>query len=121
MPCKTIMNTFFLLLFEQKITDLIANFVEEFINVAQMLSIIGHSYMLPIVEHSGYADHLINPWRLEPNTLRFSLKGNLPYDAELIQPQTNLLRFVLEQPYSRDLVCSMLNLQRQVIYEKACI
>jgi mediator of RNA polymerase II transcription subunit 23 len=65
------------------------------------------------VEHSGYADHLINPWRLEPNTLRFSLKGNLPYDAELTQPQTNLLRFVLEQPYSRDLVCSMLNLQRQ--------
>lgn len=90
--------------------------MEEFINVAQMLTIIGHSYMLPIVEHSGYSgDHSINPWKLEPNNLKFSLRGNLPYDTELLQSQTNLLRFVLEQPYSRDMVCSMLNLQKNVM------
>jgi len=70
--------------------------------------------MLPVVEHSGYADHLINPWKLDPSTLKFSLKGNLPYDRELLEPQTGLLRYVLEQPYSRDMVCSMLGLQKQV-------
>lgn len=70
--------------------------------------------MLPVVEHSGYADHLINPWKLDPNSLKLSLKGNLPYDKCLIDPQTHLLRYVLEQPYSRDMVCSMLGLVKQV-------
>lgn len=83
-------------------------------DTAQMVSIIGHSSMLPVVEHSGYGDHLINPWRLDPNTLKFSLKGKIPYDQSLLEPQTGLLRYVLEQPYSRDMVCSMLGLQKQV-------
>lgn len=78
-----------------------------------MLTLIGHSHMLPVVEHTGYADQLINPWRLDPNTLKFTLKGNLPYDENLVEPQTSLLLFVLAQPYSRDMVCSMLNLQKQ--------
>lgn len=82
-----------------------------------MVSIIGHSKMLPLVEHSGYGDHLVSPWLLDRNTLQFSLKGleTLPYDQELLKPQTNLLRYVLEQPYSRDMVCSMLKLQKQVV------
>ncbi|XP_034947212.1 mediator of RNA polymerase II transcription subunit 23 [Chelonus insularis] len=96
-----------------KLSNLMSNFVESFRPVAQMVSIIGHSKMLPVVEHTGYADHLINPWLLDPSTLKFSLKGNLPYDAELLKPQTELLRYVLEQPYSRDMVCSMLGLQKQ--------
>lgn len=91
---------------------MIANFVESFRDTAQMLTLIGHSSMLPVVEHTGYADHLINPWRLDPNTLKFTLKGNLPYDENLTEPQTSLLRFMLAQPYSRDMVCSMLNLQK---------
>lgn len=70
--------------------------------------------MLPVVEHTGYADHLINPWLLDPNTLKFFLKGNLPYDPDLLKPQTELLRYVLEQPYSRDMVCSMLSFQNKV-------
>lgn len=92
-----------------------ATFIEEFVNLTQMLSIIGHSSMYPISEPSslsGYGDST-NPWRLDPNTLKFSLKGNLPYDTELTQPQIGLLRYVLQQLYSRDMVCSMLNLQRQ--------
>uniref|UniRef100_A0A8D8DB44 Mediator of RNA polymerase II transcription subunit 23 n=4 Tax=Culex pipiens TaxID=7175 RepID=A0A8D8DB44_CULPI len=96
-----------------RIANLIANFIEEFVIVAQMLSIIGNSEKLPIVEHSSYADNLINPWKLDPNTLKLALRGNLPYEPELLQPQKKLLRFVLEQPYSRDMVCSMLNLQKQ--------
>jgi mediator of RNA polymerase II transcription subunit 23 len=98
----------------QKLAHLLSSFVESFRATAQMVSIIGHSRMLPVVEHSGYADHLINPWKLDPSTLKFSLKGNLPYDRELLEPQTGLLRYVLEQPYSRDMVCSMLGLQKQV-------
>ncbi|XP_049544481.1 mediator of RNA polymerase II transcription subunit 23 [Anopheles darlingi] len=96
-----------------RVSNLIANFIEEFVAVAQMLSIIGHSSMLPIVEHSSYADNLIIPWKLDPDTLKLSLRGNLPYDDELLQPQARLLRFVLQQPYSRDMVCSMLNFQKQ--------
>lgn len=78
-----------------------------------MVSIVGHSKMLPVVEHSGYADHL-SPWKLDPGTLKFTLKGILPYDKELLEPQTGLLRYVLEQPYSRDMVCCMLGLVKQV-------
>lgn len=96
-----------------KIAKLTSSFVEDFRNIAQMVSVIGHSSMLPIVEHFGYTDTLINPWRLDPNTLKFSFRGILPYDTELFQPQTGLLRYVLEQPYSKDMVCSMLNLQKQ--------
>lgn len=70
--------------------------------------------MLPVVEHSGYGDHLITPWKLDSNTLKLTLKGNIPYHKQLLQPQTKLLRYVLEQPYSRDMVCSMLSLQKMV-------
>nr|CAD7449452.1 unnamed protein product [Timema bartmani] len=98
---------------ENKLAHLLSSFVESFRSTAQMVSIIGHSLKRPVVEHSGYADHLINPWKLDPATLKFTLKGNLPYDPELLKPQTGLLRYVLEQPYSRDMVCSMLGLQKQ--------
>lgn len=107
-------NCMYFYIIMQKLAHLLSSFVESFRATAQMVSIIGHSRMLPVVEHSGYADHLINPWKLDPSTLKFSLKGNLPYDRELLEPQTGLLRYVLEQPYSRDMVCSMLGLQKQV-------
>jgi len=99
-----------------KISKLMTSFVEEFRKTAQMLTIIGHSSMLPIVDnqHSGYADHFINPWRLDPNTLKFAFRGNLPYDSEFTKPHTTLLRYVLEQPYSRDMISSILNLQKKV-------
>lgn len=111
---KQYIKYFTSILFLQKLAKLLSNFVESFRTTAQMVSIVGHSKMLPVVEHTGYADHLINPWLLDPTTLKFSLKGNLPYDQDLLKPQTELLRYVLEQPYSRDMVCSMLGLQKQV-------
>lgn len=40
-----------------------------------MLTIIGHSEMRPVVEHSGCPELLVNPWKLDPSTLRFALKG----------------------------------------------
>jgi mediator of RNA polymerase II transcription subunit 23 len=96
-----------------KISSLTSNFIEEFVNLAQMLSIIGHSSMYPILEPasaSGYGD--LNPWRLDLNLKFTTLKGNLPYDPELTQPQVGLLRYVLQQLYSKEMVCSMLNLQK---------
>ncbi|XP_012057151.1 PREDICTED: mediator of RNA polymerase II transcription subunit 23 [Atta cephalotes] len=102
-----------------KLAKLLSDFVESFRHTAQMVSIVGHSKMLPVVEHTGYADYLINPWLLDPTTLKFSLKGNLPYDPDLLKPQTELLRYVLEQPYSRDMVCSMLGLQKQ--HKQRCV
>ncbi|CAH2248235.1 jg6980 [Pararge aegeria aegeria] len=102
-----------------KLAKLLTTFVESFKPCAQMVSIIGHSQMLPVVEFSGYSDHLVNPWRLDPATLRFALKGNLPYDEDLLRPQISLLRHVLQQPYSRDMMCSMLGLQKQ--HKQRCI
>lgn len=69
--------------------------------------------MLPIVEHFGYADHLMNSWKLDPNNLKFILKGNLPFEPELLTEQSKLLRHVLEQTYSKDTISIMLNLQKQ--------
>lgn len=102
-----------------KISELTTNFVEDFRNIAQMVSIIGHSHMLPIVEHFGYTESLINPWRLDSTTLKFTLRGILPYDSELSQPQTKLLRYILEQPYSKDMICSMLSIQKQ--HKQRCV
>lgn len=89
------------------------DFVEEFRNTAQMVSIIGHTHMLPIVEPFGYADHMMNSWKLDHNTLKFNFKGSLPYEPELLEEQPHLLRYVLDQPYSREMVSIMLNLQKQ--------
>jgi len=68
--------------------------------------------MRPVVVHTGNADCHGSQWKLDPTTLRLSLKGVLPYDHTLLEPQTGLLRYVLEQPYSRDMVCAMLGLQK---------
>jgi len=88
--------------------------VDSFKPTAQMVTVIGRSRMLPVVEHSGHAGYLIMSWKLDPITLRFVLKGNLPYDKELLKPQDRLLRYILEQPYSRDMACAILGLQKQV-------
>ncbi len=46
------------------------------------------------------------------NTWNFMI--NLLLFQDLHEPQTPLLRYVLEQPYSRDMVCNMLSLNKQV-------
>ncbi|KAG2467837.1 MED23 polymerase, partial [Polypterus senegalus] len=68
--------------------------------------------LLPVVNNSGA---ICNSWKLDPTTLRFPLRGLLPFDKDLFEPQTGLLRYVLEQPYSRDMVCNMLGLNKQII------
>lgn len=96
-----------------RLAAVFSDYVDSFRACTQMVSIIGHAEMRPVVEHSGCPEHLVNPWKLDPVTLRFSLRGLLPYAPELLEKQTGLLRYVLEQPYSRDMVCGMLGLQKQ--------
>ncbi|KAJ8925039.1 hypothetical protein NQ315_001210 [Exocentrus adspersus] len=96
-----------------RMAALFSDYVASFRACAQMVSIIGQAEMRPVVEHSGCHEHLVSHWKLDPLTLRFSLKGTLPYDPELLEKQTGLLRYVLEQPYSRDMVCGMLELNKQ--------
>lgn len=96
-----------------RLASLFSDYIDSFRTCAQMVSVVGQAEMRPVVEHSGCPEHLVNPWKLDPSTLRFSIKGTLPYSPELLDKQTGLLRYVLEQPYSRDMVCGMLGLQKQ--------
>ncbi|KFM78816.1 Mediator of RNA polymerase II transcription subunit 23, partial [Stegodyphus mimosarum] len=105
-----------------KFSKLISSFVDSFRPTAQMVSVsvfmeiagddtaYGKSKLLPVVGHSAT---LGNVWKLDPVTAKSPLRGLLPYNKELLEPQTSLLRYVLEQPYSRDMVCSMLGLSKQ--------
>ncbi|KAM6324077.1 mediator of RNA polymerase II transcription subunit 23 isoform 7-T7 [Aegotheles albertisi] len=90
--------------------NLVSDFVDTFRPTARINSICGRCTLLPVVNNSGA---MCNSWKLDPTTLRFPLKGLLPYDKDLFEPQTALLRYVLEQPYSRDMVCNMLGLNKQ--------
>ncbi|XP_076872671.1 mediator of RNA polymerase II transcription subunit 23 isoform X1 [Brachyhypopomus gauderio] len=92
--------------------SLISDFVDSFRPTARLNSICGRCSLLPVVNNSGA---ICNSWKLDPATLRFPLKGMLPYDKDLFDPQTGLLRYVLEQPYSRDMVCNMLGLNKQTL------
>nr|CAI5826621.1 unnamed protein product [Callosobruchus analis] len=96
-----------------RLSDLFSDYVDSFRACAQMVSIVGQNEMRPVVEHSGCPDHPVNPWKLDPQTLKFSVKGILPFEPEHQEKQTGLLRYVLEQPYSRDMVCGMLGLNKQ--------
>ncbi|KAK7100374.1 mediator of RNA polymerase II transcription subunit 23-like isoform X2 [Littorina saxatilis] len=84
--------------------------VNSFRPSAQIVSIAGRSRLLPVVGHSMAVS---NVWRLNSTSLSFQLSGPLPYDQELLEPQYGLLRYVLEQTYSRELVCTMLGLNKQ--------
>eukprot|EP00794_Sanderia_malayensis_P004577 gene4577-5179_t len=85
-------------------------FVDSFKPLAQMVTITGRSSLLPIVGHSSAS---ATAWKLEPSTLKFVLKGPLPYSKEIVEPQRDLVQYTLAQPYSRDLVCNMLGLNKQ--------
>uniref|UniRef100_A0A8C5NER4 Mediator of RNA polymerase II transcription subunit 23 n=1 Tax=Gouania willdenowi TaxID=441366 RepID=A0A8C5NER4_GOUWI len=92
--------------------NLISEFVDSFRPTARINSICGRCSLLPVVNNSGA---ICNSWKLDPTTLHFPLKGMLPFDKDLFEPQTGLLRYVLEQPYSREMVCNMLGLNKQTL------
>ncbi|KAK2720548.1 hypothetical protein QYM36_004432, partial [Artemia franciscana] len=85
--------------------------IDSFRPLAQMLSVIGRPSLLPIIDHSLQVGQYA--WKMEHGTMKFCLKGNLPYDKEYTAAQTNLIKYVLKQPYSRGTVLIMLDLQKQ--------
>ena len=73
--------------------------------------------MRPVVEQNGKA-HAISSWKMDPHSLKFLLKQTLtyekvlPFSKSLCEPQTSLLKYILKQPYSKDLVNSVLGVQK---------
>ncbi|KAJ7387812.1 Mediator of RNA polymerase II transcription subunit 23 [Desmophyllum pertusum] len=94
------------------IAKLLSDFIESFRPLARMVSVIGRPSLLPVIGHPG---SFVSVWKLDPNTLSFPLKGLLPYDKDLLEPQTKLLQYVIAQPYSRDVICTMLGLNKQTV------
>ncbi|XP_022708569.1 mediator of RNA polymerase II transcription subunit 23-like isoform X1 [Varroa jacobsoni] len=106
-----------------KIARLVSSFVDSFRPVAQLVTIVGRSRLVPVVGHSAASGY---SWQIDRVYARFSLKGQLPYSPEATRSQTNLLRYVLAQPYSREMVCAMLGLNKQqkqrcIVLEKQLI
>lgn len=93
-----------------KLGEVLAEFIQSFRLTAHMVSIAGRQHLLPVVGHSN-SNHV---WRLTATNLRFTVSGALPYDKDMLEPQKGLLCYVLEQPYSREMVCNMLGLTKQV-------
>ncbi|XP_063877362.1 mediator of RNA polymerase II transcription subunit 23-like [Scylla paramamosain] len=96
-----------------KLASLLTDFVDKFRRAAQMLSIVARPKLRPIVEHTGHNSPSINSWKLDSLTLKFQLKGALPYSPELMEPQPGLLRYILQQPYSREMVCTVIDIQKK--------
>ncbi|KAG8190668.1 hypothetical protein JTE90_001277 [Oedothorax gibbosus] len=102
-----------------KFSRLISSFIESFTPTAQLVSISAFmvvkgdetmSKLLPVVGHSSTMG---NVWKLDHDSGKPPLKGLLPYNEKMFEPQTDLLRYVLQQSYSRELVCNMLGFNKQ--------
>lgn len=108
-----------------RISRLLTDFVENFQRVAQLLSIVNRTKLRPIVEHSGHSGWSITSWKLDVATLKFGLKGALPYASDLLSPQPALLSHVLRQPYSKEMVYAMFDMtkkkQRCLVLEEQLI
>lgn len=63
---------------------------------------------------TGQNSPSINSWKLDSLTLKFQLKGALPYSPELLEAQPGLLRYILKQPYSREMVYAVIDIQKKV-------
>ncbi|KAG9510935.1 Mediator of RNA polymerase II transcription subunit 23, partial [Fragariocoptes setiger] len=91
-----------------KFAELFYRFIESFRPTAQIVSIVNRSKLLPVV---GYSSTLgCHSWRLDSISAKFQLRGLLPYKDRLKEPQVDQLRYMLEQPYSRDMICTILAL-----------
>ena len=99
------------------LVPLVSNFLNSFRPPAQMVSSVLRHRMRPVVEQNGKA-HAVSSWKMDPHSLKFLLKQNLTYEKvlpfakNLCEPQTALLRYILKQPYSKDLVISVLGVQK---------
>lgn len=58
-------------------------------SVSVCVCVSGRCSLLPVVNNSGA---ICNSWKLDPSTLRFPLRGMLPYDKVLLTPLTASLQ-----------------------------
>jgi len=99
------------------LVSLVSNFLNSFRPAAAMVSCTNKWRLVPVVEQLGRA-HVMSTWKVDPVSLKFFLKGTmtyeriLPYCRDLTCPQPQLIRYLLSQPYSKDLVNHVLGLQK---------
>lgn len=91
-----------------KFAELFYHFIESFRPTAQIFSIVNRPDLLPVVGISTCQGNL--SWRLDAISAKFQLKGLLPYKDKLKEPQVGQVRYLLEQPYSREMLCTTLAL-----------
>lgn len=101
-----------------KFSELFYHFIESFRPTAQIFSIINRPDLLPIVGYSVLQSN--TSWRLDPISAKFQLKGLLPYRDKLKEPQVSQLRYLLEQSYSRDMICITLSLSSKPSQQLRC-
>ena len=100
-----------------RLVQLVSTFLDSFRPAAAMVSCSNKWRLVPVVEQLGRA-HVMATWKLEPGSLKFLLKGVmtyeriLPYCSDLTSPQPHLVKYLLSQPYSKDLVNHVLGLQK---------
>lgn len=101
-----------------KFAELFYHFIESFRPTAQIFSIINRPELLPVV---GFSNYQTNPsWRLDPISAKFQLKGLLPYKDKFKEPQSGQVRYLLEQPNSKDMLCNILSLSSKPSQQTRC-
>lgn len=101
-----------------KFAELFYHFIESFRPTAQIFSIINRPDLLPVV---GCSSCHSNPtWRLDPISAKFQLKGLLPYKDKLKEPQVGQVRYLLEQCYSKEMICNILSLSLKPSQHQRC-
>lgn len=101
-----------------KFAELFYHFIESFRPTAQIFSIVNRSDLLPVVGSSTC--HGNPSWRLDALSAKFQLKGLLPYTDKLKEPQVALVRYVLEQPYSKEMIINTLALSLKPNSQSRC-
>ena len=99
-----------------RLVPMVSNLVNSFRAPAQMVSSRIRHHMRPVVEVSGRA-HLVSTWKVDTNTFKFSNRGTpyeriLPFAQELCQPQTTLVRSIMRQPSSKELINTVLGIAK---------
>lgn len=101
-----------------KFAELFYHFIESFRPTAQIFSIINRPDLLPVVGCSSCHGNL--SWRLDAISAKFQLKGLLPYKDKLKEPQVGQVRYLLEQPYSKEMICNTLSLASKPSQQARC-
>jgi hypothetical protein len=86
-------------------------FSNTFIPLSDLISIKGRSELSPVV---GFSSSTGQVWKLDSNNLKFRRNHVLPFSEDQNRPQSKLLKAVVSQPCSKDMVLMMLSLSRQV-------